>query len=292
MFDSYSRLSCGGSGSSFVRLVTQKPRRINSRKHRLCKQCNSLFLETSQRKSFCSLQCAGKSKRTKPILVCNYCAKTYVPKAIERNRYCSRECYFQGKHEKVLEHNLPQSAVYFIVCEICNKTWTARQKNSRTCSAACSKAAADREELARNLAKHKRDGRVTSCDECGCKFCPLYGSSTAILCFPCAESRKRAARAARAAIRRALDRVNKVDPFKVFDRDGWVCRSCGTPTPKTKRGTYANNAPELDHVKPLALGGLHTYENTQCLCRRCNSEKSDKWHNEEESRLQVQSHSR
>jgi 5-methylcytosine-specific restriction endonuclease McrA len=70
--------------------------------------------------------------------------------------------------------------------------------------------------------------------------------------------------------------LTTVDPFTVFDRDGWRCRACGTVTPKELRGTIEPNAPELDHVVPLAMGGGHTYKNTQLLCRSCNRLKSDK----------------
>lgn len=33
----------------------------------------------------------------------------------------------------------------------------------------------------------------------------------------------------------------------------------------------------VDHIKPWSKGGTHDRENLQCLCRKCNSEKSDKW---------------
>jgi 5-methylcytosine-specific restriction endonuclease McrA len=65
-----------------------------------------------------------------------------------------------------------------------------------------------------------------------------------------------------------------VDPFRVFDRDSWRCRRCGVDTPKAKRGTYDDDAPELDHIHPLSKGGAHSYANTQCLCRRCNGAKA------------------
>jgi 5-methylcytosine-specific restriction endonuclease McrA len=34
-----------------------------------------------------------------------------------------------------------------------------------------------------------------------------------------------------------------------------------------------DDAPELDHIVPLACGGAHTYQNTQCTCRECNGRK-------------------
>lgn len=70
--------------------------------------------------------------------------------------------------------------------------------------------------------------------------------------------------------------VERVDPIKVFERDGWRCQMCRRPTPKKLKGKPKANAPELDHIIPLARGGEHSYRNTQLLCRACNSAKSDK----------------
>jgi len=64
-----------------------------------------------------------------------------------------------------------------------------------------------------------------------------------------------------------------VDPLMVLDRDKWKCRGCGIKTPQILRGTWEDNAPEVDHIIPLALGGSHVANNLQCLCRKCNQEK-------------------
>jgi 5-methylcytosine-specific restriction endonuclease McrA len=65
----------------------------------------------------------------------------------------------------------------------------------------------------------------------------------------------------------------RVDPIKVFERDGWRCRECRCSTPRKLRGTTDPSAPELDHIVSVADGGEHSYRNTQLLCRRCNGEK-------------------
>jgi len=63
----------------------------------------------------------------------------------------------------------------------------------------------------------------------------------------------------------------------IFERDKWRCRLCRCKTPRDLQGTMEPNAPVLDHVIPLKLGGPHTKANTQCLCRHCNSAKSAKY---------------
>ncbi len=65
--------------------------------------------------------------------------------------------------------------------------------------------------------------------------------------------------------------------IEVFERDGWRCRICGRKTPKRLLGKNKPNAPTLDHILPLSLGGGHTWNNVQCACRQCNSEKSNRF---------------
>ena len=65
----------------------------------------------------------------------------------------------------------------------------------------------------------------------------------------------------------------RVDPIKVFERDGWRCHMCGCKTPASLRGKMVDRAPELDHIVPLAVRGAHTYANTACSCRKCNGLK-------------------
>lgn len=76
--------------------------------------------------------------------------------------------------------------------------------------------------------------------------------------------------------RRAATEAGTVNPYAVFTRDGWQCKSCSKPTPRSQRGTFDHDAPELDHIVPISKGGPHTYANTQCLCRACNQSKGAK----------------
>lgn len=50
--------------------------------------------------------------------------------------------------------------------------------------------------------------------------------------------------------------------FKVFERDGFKCKACGTPENLT-----------IDHIEPERHGGTSVIENLQTLCKSCNSKK-------------------
>jgi 5-methylcytosine-specific restriction endonuclease McrA len=78
------------------------------------------------------------------------------------------------------------------------------------------------------------------------------------------------------------DRIDKlgvayesVNPYTVFERDGWCSQHCEYVTPEWLRG-HGAEGPTLDHILPIAKGGAHSYANTQCLCHECNSKKSAK----------------
>lgn len=66
-----------------------------------------------------------------------------------------------------------------------------------------------------------------------------------------------------------------ISRLKVFNKYKWKCAQCGVDTPKDKRGSYDDDAPELDHVIPISRGGPHLYANVQLLCRACNGAKSN-----------------
>ena len=63
-----------------------------------------------------------------------------------------------------------------------------------------------------------------------------------------------------------------INRLEIFDRDGWVCGICRTIIDKTIR-LPSPMAATLDHVVPLALGGLHTKDNVQAAHHYCNQAK-------------------
>ena len=63
-------------------------------------------------------------------------------------------------------------------------------------------------------------------------------------------------------VRASWNVVSKKIRKAIFERDGKVCRYCGSET-----------FPEIDHVHPVYHGGPTTPENLQVLCRPCNRKK-------------------
>lgn len=255
---------------------------------RNCETCSGLFY-TRRRNSgarWCSDEC--KPKALRGLFSCLHCKQEYRKKHRhpgEGEKFCSLQCSFDAKAAARLrrkEAEAPRYSAYFAkACGRCGRADGQRRDWTlcRGCKRAEALRAASEAASVWSEAKHKAAARETTCDGCGGVFCPLYGSSNSTLCIPCADDRLREHRRIRRATRRARLKAvpaEKVDPLKVFARDGWKCRLCGIDTPKRLRGTIEHNAPELDHVRPISKGGPHTYANTQCLCRSCNQFKSDR----------------
>lgn len=59
----------------------------------------------------------------------------------------------------------------------------------------------------------------------------------------------------------------------LFARDHWTCQYCGKHARELKG---KNNRLTIDHIKPRAQGGKHTWENVVTACYICNIKKRDR----------------
>jgi 5-methylcytosine-specific restriction endonuclease McrA len=70
--------------------------------------------------------------------------------------------------------------------------------------------------------------------------------------------------------------AEQVDPIDIFERDQWICQLCHNPMNPAAAWPDQWSA-TLDHVKPVAKGGVHTAENLQAAHWVCNIRKGDAW---------------
>lgn len=233
-----------------------------------CALCEGSFVGKSASR-FCSKDCksrAGSSGRpaaSRQEKLCESCAKpfhTYKKKVI----YCSDACESWDK-------NLPCTDD----CYWCGKGFVKKLKTQKYCSYGCQMA---KNKIVDHLKRRFAWGFLEEkkCVECGLGFTPQKRASQKFCSFSC--QRRVSDRKHRAARREALGEslCELVDPFDIFERDGWHCQICGTRTPKKLRGTFHKNAPELDHIVPVTGGGAHNEPNLQTLCKQCNIHKGNK----------------
>lgn len=258
-----------------------------------CQGCGGQF--SGRKRKYCTKQCglnfrSAQHRRSQGIPTrqeliqraachqtheCFWCGSTFQPKRKGRDKYCSRECCFAFKAARsaLVDQMSASHKVYRAKCRWCGCKFDA-PSSVIYCSKGCCNSFHAQE--ARLKAEAEFVPVEFSCRECGETVQTSYGNPRIYFCSESC-SRKSAKR-----IRRKMERarlrqvqVERVDPIKVFDRDGWRCQICGSKTPKTKRGSIHPTAPELDHIVPLSVGGEHSYRNTQCACRECNGKKGD-----------------
>ena len=118
------------------------------------------------------------------------------------------------------------------------------------------------------------DRSPRECKRCGQIIPRAYGASRQkVYCSDkCARAQHGSGNHRERAIRFGVP-YKHIDRFKIFERDNWTCKICGEPTPKHLSGKFVDNAPEMDHIVPLSMGGLHEESNVQCACRGCNRAK-------------------
>lgn len=198
---------------------------------------------------------------------------------------CKRKAWDAANPEKIEERRKRETAkrkpkpksmcaVHFCSCKSCGKAFTCTYKRLH-CSYECEFASRDYV-LARPL--------IMNCRGCGAAYSPVRtrGSCSVYCTDECLRVAHRIQKKSygsncnRKRARKYGAYYEPVNPIKVFDRDKWICQLCGIKTPKALRNTYEDNAPELDHIIPISLKGAHSYLNTQCSCRKCNSAKSNK----------------
>jgi hypothetical protein len=181
-----------------------------------------------------------------------------------KRKHCSQRC-----RDLACAQPYTTKGVRQFSCGHCAGSFMAERKR-KYCSDGCAANAVASIVRRKRQEKNKSDPPI-SCRNCGAVFCVLPSvPGTSAYCAPCAEARKDTAYSLARRRRIQAARVEPVDRIEVFDRDKWRCQICGI---ETIRQPYTDKSAELDHVVPLSRGGEHSYANTQCACRRCNSLK-------------------
>lgn len=261
-------LTCRGCGKQFLRCGAQgKSPRICPKcraqaKSRACKGCGQVI---GKGKQLCPDCAAARRALREAARAAASRSPAWVPAGDVRFRcaYCGQDAvrYYRG------------SGVVPTLCgSSCKKA--AYNKRHGVLTVAEREEVAARFRVVHRVTIRPRQGPPEP-RRCGCgAFVYVKGARK---CQPCRLRRpasKDAARKARKLTERGV-RTEMVDARQVLARDGWRCQLCGVKTPPRYRGSFRPNAPEVDHIIPIACGGEHSYRNTQCACRQCNLAKRD-----------------
>ena len=144
------------------------------------------------------------------------------------------------------------------------------------------------EKLQRQIEKDKQDKqrKYRTCKNCGVVF---YSDTHRVLCDKCKKDTIRISHRKYYKSKEIKRRIkiqsamvdNDITVQALAERDNNICYLCNKPVDFSDyydNGVTiicGNNYPSIDHVIPLAKGGLHSWDNVKLAHRICNSIKSD-----------------
>lgn len=238
----YACILCGAECESHHKHAKycemHKEGRIKGPFTKICSRCCTVFVSDVHNKRYCSGKCAGwtQNRRYRQRRRAGLVIPSLVVSECAKLRKLSRHKASMGRQIRLQ------------VKRQARKKWLSRFNITMIC-AECSGfyRAGDRNP------RSPTHSRYCS-DECG------------------ARADKRRSRTKQRRSRRRLS--GTFDPNAVMKRDRYKCQRCGIHTPKHLRGTTHDSAPEMDHIIPVAMGGANSEANIQCLCRKCNADKS------------------
>lgn len=248
-----------------------------------CQHCGKQLtrIQTKTKNKYCCQECSTAAITIKKMCICEGCGKEFMPKAADRMRYCSRECYYASA-TKQAKINEPKR----LAKEKADKAaWREAQKERMRPVREAARIAREQEhERKRVEAECERVKSLTKiCEECGEEF--IASQINAKYCSKlCARRRgdhnKELKR--RSRLRENGDIDWSVTLTKLIKRDKNTCHICGGKCNiKDKyideQGTVicGDYYPSIDHIKAVANGGTHSWENVKLAHRWCNSAKSD-----------------
>lgn len=196
---------------------------------------------------------------------CEYCGVEFVGGGW---KYCSRECCRAADRDNKRISYIGKRKE---VCDFCGKPLP--KFKSRFCSNEC-----------KDIYNNIKRGSITHSDILA-KTCIVCGKE-----FQTRKSKKltcstKCSQRAHALDNRIRGKVidKDISLKKLSERDHNQCQICGLfvnwddfeKTATTK--ICGNMYPSIDHIVPISLGGLHSWDNVQLAHRRCNSRKSNKY---------------
>lgn len=222
-----------------------------------------------------------RNKPHLPTEPCLQCGKPVAQYRARRNenelRYCSTECRPRPDPLKAIAWRaswppVTTNGASVVIPAGCIDCGTGRRLGR------CSKHHNQIYSLRQQLRTRLKWLLPRTCDRCGDVW--KGWGSLAQFCRECARARYLLERVKRRAKIKTGD--NTISLQRLWERDEGTCYLCGdrTDLPSVwygwnSRAHWMPKAPTIDHIKALANGGTHTWDNVALAHNCCNSEKSD-----------------
>lgn len=241
-----------------------------------CSYCGKLFRPRNEGKRssahrYCSRECSWNGLKRGTEAICQTCGKVFYSNDDHR-LYCSKQCLMQWKRDKAEENR------------ILRQNEAEEKKRQRIAEReAAREQARDREKERRRQYKKKKQEEARIARRHPCEVCGTITANPKYCCGACSEkSRNRRKEIARRHKLRDNGPVDYgISVEKLMEIYGGRCCLCGGRCNEKDfdlvDGTFiaGDSYPSIDHIIPVALGGVHQMSNVQLAHRICNARKSD-----------------
>jgi hypothetical protein len=182
--------------------------------------------------------------------------------------FCNEKCKQKFHNTRSRRSRPPLAIQQNKNCEFCGKEFIAKKRDRRFCyDNNCPQKAYYERKKHNQMFDKKSD---FECDGCGKKF--TAAKSSARWCSKLCANRHWGNVRARQARSPLLDSYSDRE---IFDRDGWLCHICGLGIDGSLNRMSPMGA-TIDHVFPIAKGGLDSVDNVKAAHRSCNLAKGAK----------------
>lgn len=202
---------------------------------------------------------------------CAECGNSIHSKGIGRpRRFCSDGCKRKAGNRRHRRALPPLRSSLERVCARCGAQFVSVRRNNVYCSPPCANAVFD---------LRRRQGlsgvQEKNCD--GCRSTFTAKTARARWCSRACANRHYGN--LRVRQRAQLSAVSYTD-LEIFERDGWRCHLCRILVDRTVSRTHEDGA-TIDHLVPIAEGGLDEPANVATAHWRCNRGKRTRPMNEQ-----------
>jgi 5-methylcytosine-specific restriction endonuclease McrA len=261
------------SMSEQIKVYAAKNRHIPKRREaRMCQACGAVSIIGGERllsaerskhgHFYCDKECAESDR-----------SRVYRTSALYQQTISNR----YDKDGKLRSWEKRVCKIYDCQCSICSKRFYGRNNKSvPVCSPACRKRKYAIDAWIAN--RKKQTPKETQCTECGAVFTALTRTAFDYHYCSASCSRSHSQRNVRHVRRERIKMPEgsvrgKVSLKSQYAKFQGVCQICNCKTVMAKQ--YQHDQATVDHIVPLAKGGLHVEENVQLACIECNSRKAD-----------------
>lgn len=268
----------------------------------ICKQCGKEYIPKNSRSHYCSEECRNKGTgrvtyKAGAEATCAQCGATFI-RSYGLEKYCCDECKAAAIRALKRKYyaSVPKRQPREERCVICGESFVPRRKGQVICSDKCrwrqqtinrycnGLTGKAREEYKAQRRKEQADAQRKPkpiktyyhrrCKVCGEWFSTMNPKQTTCS-TECSKRAKNARKQHRIPKAQMIDKDITLEAL--YRRDSGVCYLCGGlcdwDDRDKEKNTVGASYPSIDHIIPIARGGLHAWNNVRLAHFKCNQEK-------------------